>query len=72
MLSDFELQLGIDGKHLFSLGSDDKYSVKSTYKGLFLGSSSFAYYKMVWKSWALPKCWFFIWLVTQKKMLDNR
>jgi hypothetical protein len=37
------------------------------YKGLFLGSSSFAYYKMVSKSWAPPKWCFFIWLVTQKR-----
>jgi hypothetical protein len=67
LLSDFELQLDIDDKHLFSLASNGKYSAKSSYKGLFLGSSSFAYYKMVWKSWAPPKCRFFIWLVTQKR-----
>jgi hypothetical protein len=67
LLSDFELQPSIDDKHLFSLASNRKYSAKFAYKGFFLGSSSFEYYKIVCKSWAPPKCRFFIWLVTQKR-----
>ena len=33
----------------------------------FVGSSSFGHYKRDWKSWAPPKCRFFMWLVAQNR-----
>jgi hypothetical protein len=68
-LADFELQINSEDKHSFSLAPDGIYSAKSGYKGLFLGSCSFAHYQRVWKSWAPSKCRFFIWLEAQNKCL---
>jgi hypothetical protein len=67
LLSNVELQPGIEDKHIFCLASDDKYSAKIAYEAIFLGSSSFGHYKRVWKSWAPPKCRFFLWLAAQKR-----
>ena len=35
--------------------------------GLFLGSCTSLHYKRIWKTWAPPKCKFFMWLVAQNK-----
>jgi hypothetical protein len=60
-------QPNIEDKRIFSLAPDGKYSASSAYKGLFVGSSSFGHYKRVWKSWAPPKCRFFMRLVAQNR-----
>lgn len=67
ILSGFELQPGREDKHIFSIAPDGRYSAKSAYKGLFLGSSLFGHYRRVWKSWAPSKCRFFIWLIAQNR-----
>jgi hypothetical protein len=61
LISNVELQPGIEDKHIFSLALDGKYSAKVSYEGVFLESSSFGHYKRVWKSWAPLKCRFFLW-----------
>jgi hypothetical protein len=43
------------------------YSAKSAYNGLFMGSISFGHFTRVWKTWALPKCRFFIWLAAHNR-----
>jgi hypothetical protein len=67
LISGFELPPEIEDKHIFSIAPNGSYSAKSAYEGLFLGSVAFSHYKRIWKSWTLPKCRFFIWLVAQKK-----
>jgi hypothetical protein len=62
-LSDFGLQLNIEDKHIFTLAPDGTHSTSTAYKGLFLVPSSFGHYKRAWRSWAPPKCHFFMWLV---------
>ena len=51
----------------FSAATDGNYSARSAYKGLFTGSIPFDHHKRIWKSWAPPKCKFFLWLVVQER-----
>jgi hypothetical protein len=67
ILSDVVLQQGIEDKHVSSIASDGIYSAKSAYESLFVGSTSFVQYRRVWKTWAPPKCRFFLWLAAQKR-----
>jgi hypothetical protein len=67
LISGFELQPEVEDKHIFSIAPNSAYSAKSAYEGLFLGSVTLGHYKRIWRSWALPKCCFFIWLVAQKR-----
>jgi len=47
--------------------SNGQYSAKSAYDGFFLGSTIFGPWERIWKSWAPPKCRFFMWLVAHNK-----
>lgn len=67
ILANFVLQPNTEDRHIFSLSSNGRYSAKSAYMGLFLGSTTFGHYERVWRSWAPPKCCFFIWLVAQNR-----
>jgi hypothetical protein len=67
LISGIELQLEFEDRHIFSIAPNGVYSAKSAYEGLFLGSMTFGHYKRIWKSWALPKCRFFLWLVAHKR-----
>jgi hypothetical protein len=57
----------VEDKHIFSIAADGNYSTKSAYDGLFVGSTSFGHYHLVWKTWAPPKCRFFLWLAANKR-----
>jgi hypothetical protein len=67
ILSDIVLHPVVEDKHVFSIAADGKYSAKLAYEGLFVGSTSFGHYHLVWKTWAPPKCQFFLWLATNKR-----
>ncbi len=41
---------------------------KSAYRLQFLGAARFVFNQSIWKAWALPKCKFFSWLVTQNRV----
>jgi hypothetical protein len=56
-----------EDKHIFRLAANGKYSAKAAYEGLFLGSVEFEPFEQIWKTWAPPKCRFFLWLVAHKK-----
>jgi hypothetical protein len=46
----------------------DKYSSKSTYEATFhVGSVLFDSWERVWKTWAPPKCSFFMWMVSHNR-----
>ena len=49
-------------KHIWRLSASGLYTAKSAYDALFVGAISFAPYERIWKSWAPPKCRFFMWL----------
>ena len=40
-----------------------EYTAKSAYDALFQGAVSFGPYERIWKTWAPPKCRFFLWTV---------
>jgi hypothetical protein len=56
----FELRQGVNDIHFWRLAADKKYSAKVAYESFFLGSISFEPYQRIWKSWAPPKCRFFL------------
>jgi hypothetical protein len=67
MVTQVDLCFDKEDKHIFQLAANGKYSAKTAYEGLSLGSMEFEHYDRIWKTWALPKCHFFLWLATHKK-----
>ena len=67
ILSDFSLQPDVEDSHIWRFSLDGQYSAKTAYKGFFVGSTSFEPYERIWKTWAPPKCRFFVWLVTHNR-----
>jgi hypothetical protein len=49
------------------MSMSEKYSTKSAYEASFQSSISFEAYDRKWKSWAPPKCAFFLWLVAHNR-----
>lgn len=43
------------------------YSAKAAYENLFIGSIQFEPSDKIWKSWAPPKCNFFLWLAALQR-----
>jgi hypothetical protein len=54
-------------KHIWLHTSSGQFSTKSCYKAFFIGSINFEPWKRLWKSWAPPKCKFFLWLAIRNK-----
>jgi hypothetical protein len=54
-------------RHVWIHSSSGQFSSKSCYKAFFLGSITFEPWKRLWKTWAPPKCKFFIWLAIRNK-----
>jgi hypothetical protein len=66
VISEVNLQVGVQDKHIW-LSSSGQYTARSAYDALFQGAISFRSYERIWKSWASPKCRFFMWLVTHNR-----
>jgi hypothetical protein len=67
MIINIELRQGVNDNHFWRLATDKKYFAKVAYESFFLGSISSEPYQRIWKSWAPPKCRFFLWLAAKKK-----
>jgi hypothetical protein len=67
ILNSVELQPDVDDSHIFRFASNGKFSTKVAYEGLFISSVLFELFEHIWKSWAPPKCRFFMWLVAHKR-----
>jgi hypothetical protein len=67
MVTQVELHIDKEDKHIFRLVANGKYLAIAAYEGLFLGSVQFEPYERIWKTWAPPKCRFFLWLAALKK-----
>jgi hypothetical protein len=67
MILSVELQQGVNDNHFWRLAADKKYSAKMAYECFFVGSTNFEPYQRIWKSWAPPKCRFYLWLAALKK-----
>jgi hypothetical protein len=52
----------VPNKHYWRLLQLGQYFAKSTYEALFQGSTYFGAFEHIWKTWAPPKCRFFLWL----------
>jgi hypothetical protein len=73
ILHDCQLQPDSEDKHIWMLLTNGKYSAKSAYEGFFLGSTLFGPCDQNYKTWALAKCHFFMWLPSgPQEMLDSR
>jgi hypothetical protein len=55
---------GVSDQHLWTPSSSGQYSSRSAYRRFFIGSIAFEPAHRIWKSWAPPKCKFFLWLAS--------
>jgi hypothetical protein len=58
----------IPDRYIWKLTNDGSYSSKSAYAAFFLGSIKFGSWRRIWKTWAPPRCKFFIWLVFHNRV----
>jgi hypothetical protein len=66
LLSEVVLQPDVDDSHVWQFSASGSYSAKSAYEGFFIGAE-FRPGERIWKSWALGKCKFFMWLVAHNR-----
>ena len=69
LLYDFQLKPEVEDAYIWRLSSSGQYSAKSAYESFFIEATLFGPYERIWKSWAPPKCRFFMWLVTHRHMI---
>jgi hypothetical protein len=63
-----EVQLSQEeDRHVWRHEASGLFSSKSCYKVLLFGSTVFEPWKRLWKTWAPPKCKFFLWLAIRNK-----
>ncbi|XP_062233892.1 uncharacterized protein LOC133931081 [Phragmites australis] len=62
LLAHIILQHGAQDQHSWRLTKSGLYSSKSACNAYFVGSTRFAPWKHIWKSWAPLRCKFFVWL----------
>jgi hypothetical protein len=67
LLQEVELQPDVPDKHIWRLSPTGVYSAGSAYDALFQGAVLFEPFERIWKSWAPPKCCFFMWLVAHQR-----
>ena len=67
LLSNIELQAGVDDTHIWRFSTSRVYSTKSTYEALFIGATQFGSWERIWKSWAPGKCKFFMWTMAHNR-----
>jgi hypothetical protein len=67
ILNSVELNEDIPNRHIWRFSSSGQYAAKSAYDTLFQGAISFEPFERIWKSWAPPKCRFFMWLATHNR-----
>lgn len=62
------LQPDVQDRYTWKLSQDGTYSSKSAYGAFFMGTIKFGPWRKIWKTWAPPRCRFFIWLVFHNKV----
>lgn len=62
MIDNMVLQPNVPGQHTWKLSSLGKYSSKSTYEAMFVGTIKVSPWKLIWKSWVPSNCKLFMWL----------
>jgi hypothetical protein len=64
LIQGFQLHPGVSDQHRWTPSASGEYSSKSAYHRFFEGMVTFEPAARVWKSWAPPRCKFFIWLAS--------
>jgi hypothetical protein len=72
IISEVELQVGVQDTHIWKLSNSGQYTAKSAYDAPFQGAILFRPYERIWKSWAPPKCRFFMVAGCPQSLLDSR
>lgn len=67
LVEGLNLQQGVQDQHTWHLTQSGVYSSKSAYEAFFLGTIKFTPWKRIWKSWAPPRCKFFMWLAINNR-----
>ena len=67
VISSVTVQSGVPDRHFWRLSASGQYSAKSAYDATFQGSILFDAWERSWKTWAPPKCSFFLWLVAHNR-----
>jgi hypothetical protein len=62
LVSHLVLQPEVEDTHIWRFSASGKYSAKSAYEAMFIGSIQFRLWERIWKTWAPNKCKFFLWL----------
>ena len=62
------LQPDVQDRYTWKLSQDGTYSSKSAYGAFFVGTIKFGPWRRIWKTWAPPRCKFFIWLVFHNRV----
>lgn len=57
------MQPKVEDLHIWKFSITGKYSAKSAYETMFVGSTHFRPWERICKSWAPGKCKFFMWMV---------
>ena len=66
LVQDIPLQPEVEDTHSWRLDSSGQFTSKLAYVALFNGSTEFRPNILIWRSWALRKCKFFLLLVAHK------
>jgi hypothetical protein len=64
LIQEVQLQPNVDDQHQWLPSSSGLYSAKSAYKLFHVGATAFEPTNRIWKTWAPPRCKYFIWLAS--------
>jgi hypothetical protein len=67
LIQGVHLHPGVLDRHRRLSTSSGEYSAKSAYKRFLAGSTLFEPAERIWKSWAPPRCKFFVWLASSDR-----
>jgi hypothetical protein len=63
-LQDIQINMGLPDCHRWTPSDSGVYSSKLAYERLFMGAVQFEPSGRIWRTWAPPRCKFFIWLAS--------
>jgi hypothetical protein len=67
VISEVVMLSDIPDRHFWRFSSSGCYSAKLAYDVMLYGATGFEHWKRIWKSWAPPKCCFFLGLVAHNR-----
>jgi hypothetical protein len=67
LVREVRLLSDVPDQHIWTPSSSGSYSSKSAYDHFMMGKVGFAPAELIWRSWAPPRCKFFLWLATRDR-----